>query len=215
MNELIALLRQEQDIKEMIEQEKIKQERLEKTYHEQNISIYKNNYLMQERKNKLTQLYVQQETYESAEKQFQKKDLYFTLLFLFMNLIMVITFFISNMGLTIAYIFILIDLLQIPIFQLYTHKEKKIISQCDIQELRHHIAILERDEYTMRLQQIDAELEKDILLKTLNDSKKRLTQLNEALTRIEDKKNTIIFSAEYEETIQPEEKTYQKRISKF
>ena len=43
----------------------------------------------------------------------------------------------------------------------------------------------------------------------------KVITLEEALKRIEEQKNDIIFSAEYEETILTEKKTYQKKISKF
>ena len=52
MQELIALLKQEKDIKQLIEQEKMKQSRLEKTFHEQNTTIYKNNSVIQEQTQK-------------------------------------------------------------------------------------------------------------------------------------------------------------------
>ena len=68
---------------------------------------------------------------------------------------------------------------------------------------------------TIEQKQKTMETEQESFQHVLTQSKKRLSQLNDALKRIEEQKNNIIFSVEYEETILPEEKTYQKKISKF
>ena len=74
MQELIALLKQEKDIKLLIEQEKMKQTRLEKTFHEQNTTIYKNNSVLQEQIQKKQRLSQQQMIYENANEKYHLKQ---------------------------------------------------------------------------------------------------------------------------------------------
>lgn len=219
MNELIALLRQEQDIKEMIEQEKIKQERLEKTYHEQNISIYKNNSFIQDKTHKREQLYQQQTLYQNTYHKFTSKQQqyykFIILLDLILFIIAPIVATITQFGMTVYIVFALIALLQIPSYYLYLYKENKILNQYNNQEITSNIKEISKELDTIEQKQKTMETEQESFQHVLTQSKKRLSQLNDALKRIEEQKNNIIFSVEYEETILPEEKTYQKKISEF
>ena len=219
MNELIALLRQEQDIKEMIEQEKIKQERLEKTYHEQNISIYKNNSFIQDKTHKREQLYQQQTLYQNTYHKFTSKQQqyykFIILLDLILFIIAPIVATITQFGMTVYIVFALIALLQIPSYYLYLYKENKILNQYNNQEITSNIKEISKELDKISEKQNNIKTTNKQIEQALLQSKQRLLQLNQALTRIEEQKNNIIFSVEYEETILPEEKTYQKKISKF
>ena len=219
MNELIALLRQEQDIKEMIEQEKIKQERLEKTYHEQNISIYKNNSFIQDKTHKREQLYQQQTLYQNTYHKFTSKQQqyykFIILLDLILFIIAPIVATITQFGMTVYIVFALIALLQIPSYYLYLYKENKILNQYNIHELTSNIKEISKELDKISEKQNNIKKTNEQIEQALLQSKQRLLQLNQALTRIEEQKNNIIFSVEYEETMLPEEKTYQKKISKF
>lgn len=219
MQELIALLKQEKDIKQLIEQEKMKQSRLEKTFHEQNTTIYKNNSVIQEQTQKKQRLSQQQTIYENANEKYhlkQKQYIQFVILF---NLILLIISpmmqIITQLGMVLYIGLALIAILQIPCYCLYLYKENKTLKQYNIHELTSNIKEISKELDKISEKQNNIKKTNEQIEQALLQSKQRLLQLNEALTRIEDKKNTIIFSAEYEETIQPEEKTYQKRISKF
>lgn len=219
MNELIALLRQEKDIKQLIEQEKMKQSRLEKTFHEQNTTIYKNNSVIQEQTQKKQRLSQQQTIYENANEKYhlkQKQYIQFVILF---NLILLIISpmmqIITQLGMVLYIGLALIAILQIPCYCLYLYKENKTLKQYNIHELTSNIKEISKELDKISEKQNNIKKTNEQIEQALLQSKQRLLQLNQALTRIEEQKNNIIFSVEYEETILPEEKTYQKKISKF
>lgn len=219
MRELIALLRQEKDIKEMIKQEKIKQERLENTCHEQNISIYKNNSFIQEQTQKREQLYQQQTLYQNTYHKFTSKQKqyykFIILLDFILFIIAPIVSIVTQLGMAVYIIFAIIAFLQIPSYHLYLYKENKILKQYNNQEITSNINEISKELDDIEQKQKTMEIEQKGFQHILIQSKKRLSQLNDALKRIEEQKNDIIFSAEYEETILTEKKTYQKKISKF
>lgn len=219
MQELIALLKQEKDIKQLIEQEKMKQSRLEKTFHEQNTTIYKNNSVIQEQTQKKQRLSQQQTIYENANEKYhlkQKQYIQFVILF---NLILLIISpmmqIITQLGMVLYIGLALIAILQIPCYCLYLYKENKTLRQYNIHELTSNIKEISKELDKISEKQNNIKKTNEQIEQALLQSKQRLLQLNQALTRIEEQKNNIIFSVEYEETILPEEKTYQKRISKF
>lgn len=219
MQELIALLKQEKDIKQLIEQEKMKQSRLEKTFHEQNTTIYKNNSVIQEQTQKKQRLSQQQTIYENANEKYhlkQKQYIQFVILF---NLILLIISpmmqIITQLGMVLYIGLALIAILQIPGYYLYLYKENKTLKQYNIHELISNIKEISKELGEISEKQNDIKTTNKQIEQALLQSKQRLLQLNQALTRIEEQKNNIIFSVEYEETILPEEKTYQKKISKF
>lgn len=219
MQELIALLKQEKDIKQLIEQEKMKQSRLEKTFHEQNTTIYKNNSVIQEQTQKKQRLSQQQTIYENANEKYhlkQKQYIQFVILF---NLILLIISpmmqIITQLGMVLYIGLALIAILQIPCYCLYLYKENKTLKQYNIHELTSNIKEISKELDKISEKQNNIKKTNEQIEQALLQSKQRLLQLNQALTRIEEQKNNIIFSVEYEETILPEEKTYQKRISKF
>lgn len=219
MQELIALLKQEKDIKQLIEQEKMKQSRLEKTFHEQNTTIYKNNSVIQEQTQKKQRLSQQQTIYENANEKYhlkQKQYIQFVILF---NLILLIISpmmqIITQLGMVLYIGLALIAILQIPGYYLYLYKENKTLKQYNIHELTSNIKEISKELDKISEKQNNIKKTNEQIEQALLQSKQRLLQLNQALTRIEEQKNNIIFSVEYEETILPEEKTYQKKISKF
>lgn len=219
MQELIALLKQEKDIKQLIEQEKMKQSRLEKTFHEQNTTIYKNNSVIQEQTQKKQRLSQQQTLYENANEKYhlkQKQYIQFVILF---NLILLIISpmmqIITQLGMVLYIGLALIAILQIPCYCLYLYKENKTLKQYNIHELTSNIKKISKELDKISEKQNNIKKTNEQIEQALLQSKQRLLQLNQALTRIEEQKNNIIFSVEYEETILPEEKTYQKKISKF
>ncbi len=219
MQELIALLKQEKDIKQLIEQEKMKQSRLEKTFHEQNTTIYKNNSVIQEQTQKKQRLSQQQTIYENANEKYhlkQKQYIQFVILF---NLILLIISpmmqIITQLGMVLYIGLALIAILQIPCYCLYLYKENKTLKQYNIHELTSNIKEISKELDKISEKQNNIKKTNEQIEQALLQSKQRLLQLNQALTRIEEQKNNIIFSVEYEETILPEEKTYQKKISKF
>jgi len=219
MQELIALLKQEKDIKQLIEQEKMKQSRLEKTFHEQNTTIYKNNSVIQEQTQKKQRLSQQQTIYENANEKYhlkQKQYIQFVILF---NLILLIISpmmqIITQLGMVLYIGLALIAILQIPGYYLYLYKENKTLKQYNIHELISNIKEISKELDKISEKQNNIKTTNKQIEQALLQSKQRLLQLNQALTRIEEQKNNIIFSVEYEESILPEEKTYQKRISKF
>ena len=219
MQELIALLKQEKDIKQLIEQEKMKQSRLEKTFHEQNTTIYKNNSVIQEQTQKKQRLSQQQTIYENANEKYhlkQKQYIQFVILF---NLILLIISpmmqIITQLGMVLYIGLALIAILQIPCYCLYLYKENKTLKQYNIHELTSNIKEISKELDKFSEKQNNIKKTNEQIEQALLQSKQRLLQLNQALTRIEEQKNNIIFSVEYEETILPEEKTYQKKISKF
>lgn len=219
MQELIALLKQEKDIKQLIEQEKMKQSRLEKTFHEQNTTIYKNNSVIQEQTQKKQRLSQQQTIYENANEKYhlkQKQYIQFVILF---NLILLIISpmmqIITQLGMVLYIGLALIAILQIPGYYLYLYKENKTLKQYNIHELISNIKEISKELDKISEKQNNIKTTNKQIEQALLQSKQRLLQLNQALTRIEEQKNNIIFSVEYEETILPEEKTYQKKISKF
>lgn len=219
MQELIALLKQEKDIKLLIEQEEMKQTRLEKTFHEQNTTIYKNNSVIQEQTQKKLRLSQQQTIYENANEKYHLKQKQYVQFIILFNLILLILSpmmqIMTQLGMILYIGLALIAILQIPGYYLYLYKENKTLKQYNIHELISNIKEISKE--------LDKISEKQNNIKTINkqieqallQSKQRLLQLNQALTRIEEQKNNIIFSVEYEETMLPEEKTYQKKISKF
>lgn len=219
MQELIALLKQEKDIKLLIEQEEMKQTRLEKTFHEQNTTIYKNNSVIQEQTQKKLRLSQQQTIYENANEKYHLKQKQYVQFIILFNLILLILSpmmqIMTQLGVVLYIGLALIAILQIPGYYLYLYKENKTLKQYNIHELISNIKEISKE--------LDKISEKQNNIKTINkqieqallQSKQRLLQLNQALTRIEEQKNNIIFSVEYEETMLPEEKTYQKKISKF
>lgn len=219
MQELIALLKQEKDIKLLIEQEEIKQARLEKTFHEQNATIYKNNSVIQEQTQKKQRLSQQQTIYENANEKYhlkQKQYIQFVILF---NLILLIISpmmqIITQLGMVLYIGLALIAILQIPCYCLYLYKENKTLKQYNIHELTSNIKEISKELDKISEKQNNIKKTNEQIEQALLQSKQRLLQLNQALTRIEEQKNNIIFSVEYEETMLPEEKTYQKKISKF
>lgn len=219
MQELIALLKQEKDIKQLIEQEKMKQSRLEKTFHEQNTTIYKNNSVIQEQTQKKQRLSQQQTIYENANEKYhlkQKQYIQFVILF---NLILLIISpmmqIMTQLGMVLYIGLALIAILQIPCYCLYLYKENKTLRQYNIHELTSNIKEISKELDKISEKQNNIKKTNEQIEQALLQSKQRLLQLNQALTRIEEQKNNIIFSVEYEETILPEEKTYQKKISKF
>ncbi len=219
MQELIALLKQEKDIKQLIEQEKMKQSRLEKTFHEQNTTIYKNNSVIQEQTQKKQRLSQQQTIYENANEKYhlkQKQYIQFVILF---NLILLIISpmmqIMTQLGMVLYIGLALIAILQIPCYCLYLYKENKTLKQYNIHELTSNIKEISKELDKISEKQNNIKKTNEQIEQALLQSKQRLLQLNQALTRIEEQKNNIIFSVEYEETILPEEKTYQKKISKF
>lgn len=219
MQELIALLKQEKDIKQLIEQEKMKQSRLEKTFHEQNTTIYKNNSVIQEQTQKKQRLSQQQTIYENANEKYhlkQKQYIQFVILF---NLILLILSpmmqIITQLGMVLYIGLALIAILQIPCYCLYLYKENKTLKQYNIHELTSNIKEISKELDKISEKQNNIKKTNEQIEQALLQSKQRLLQLNQALTRIEEQKNNIIFSVEYEETTLPEEKTYQKKISKF
>lgn len=219
MQELIALLKQEKDIKQLIEQEKLKQSRLEKTFHEQNTTIYKNNSVIQEQTQKKQRLSQQQTIYENANEKYhlkQKQYIQFVILF---NLILLIISpmmqIMTQLGMVLYIGLALIAILQIPCYCLYLYKENKTLKQYNIHELTSNIKEISKELDKISEKQNNIKKTNEQIEQALLQSKQRLLQLNQALTRIEEQKNNIIFSVEYEETILPEEKTYQKKISKF
>ena len=219
MQELIALLKQEKDIKQLIEQEKMKQSRLEKTFHEQNTTIYKNNSVIQEQTQKKQRLSQQQTIYENANEKYhlkQKQYIQFVILF---NLILLIISpmmqIMTQLGMVLYIGLALIAILQIPGYYLYLYKENKTLKQYNIHELTSNIKEISKELDKISEKQNNIKKTNEQIEQALLQSKQRLLQLNQALTRIEEQKNNIIFSVEYEETILPEEKTYQKKISKF
>ena len=219
MQELIALLKQEKDIKQLIEQEKMKQSRLEKTFHEQNTTIYKNNSVIQEKNQKKQRLSQQQTIYENANEKYhlkQKQYIQFVILF---NLILLIISpmmqIMTQLGMVLYIGLALIAILQIPCYCLYLYKENKTLKQYNIHELTSNIKEISKELDKISEKQNNIKKTNEQIEQALLQSKQRLLQLNQALTRIEEQKNNIIFSVEYEETILPEEKTYQKKISKF
>lgn len=219
MQELIALLKQEKDIKQLIEQEKMKQSRLEKTFHEQNTTIYKNNSVIQEQTQKKQRLSQQQTIYENANEKYhlkQKQYIQFVILF---NLILLIISpmmqIITQLGMVLYIGLALIAILQIPCYCLYLYKENKTLKQYNIHELTSNIKEISKELDKISEKQNNIKKTNEQIEQALLQSKQRLLQLNQALTRIEEQKNNIIFSVEYEETMLPEEKTYQKKISKF
>lgn len=219
MQELIALLKQEKDIKLLIEQEEMKQTRLEKTFHEQNTTIYKNNSVIQEQTQKKLRLSQQQTIYENANEKYhlkQKQYIQFVILF---NLILLIISpmmqIMTQLGVVLYIGLALIAILQIPGYYLYLYKENKTLKQYNIHELISNIKEISKELDKISEKQNNIKTTNKQIEQALLQSKQRLLQLNQALTRIEEQKNNIIFSVEYEETILPEEKTYQKKISKF
>jgi len=219
MQELIALLKQEKDIKQLIEQEKMKQSRLEKTFHEQNTTIYKNNSVIQEQTQKKQRLSQQQTIYENANEKYhlkQKQYIQFVILF---NLILLIISpmmqIMTQLGMVLYIGLALIAILQIPCYCLYLYKENKTLRQYNIHELTSNIKEISKELDKISEKQNNIKKTNEQIEQALLQSKQRLLQLNQALTRIEEQKNNIIFSVEYEETTLPEEKTYQKKISKF
>ena len=219
MQELIALLKQEKDIKQLIEQEKMKQSRLEKTFHEQNTTIYKNNSVIQEQTQKKQRLSQQQTIYENANEKYhlkQKQYIQFVILF---NLILLIISpmmqIITQLGMVLYIGLALIAILQIPCYCLYLYKENKTLKQYNIHELTSNIKEISKELDKISEKQNNIKKTNEQIEQALLQSKQRLLQLNQALTRIEEQKTNIIFSVEYEETSLPEEKTYQKKISKF
>lgn len=219
MQELIALLKQEKDIKQLIEQEKMKQSRLEKTFHEQNTTIYKNNSVIQEQTQKKQRLSQQQTIYENANEKYhlkQKQYIQFVILF---NLILLIISpmiqIMTQLGMVLYIGLALIAILQIPGYYLYLYKENKTLKQYNIHELTSNIKEISKELDKISEKQNNIKKTNEQIEQALLQSKQRLLQLNQALTRVEEQKNNIIFSVEYEETILPEEKTYQKKISKF
>ena len=109
----------------------------------------------------------------------------------------------------------LVAILQIPGYYLYLYKENKILKQYNIQELTSNIKEISKVLDEISKKQNDIKTTNKQIEQALLQSKQRLLQLNQALTRIEEQKNNIIFSVEYEETMLPDKKTYQKKISKF
>lgn len=219
MQELIALLKQEKDIKQLIEQEKMKQSRLEKTFHEQNTTIYKNNSVIQEQTQKKQRLSQQQTIYENANEKYHLKQKQYVQFIILFNLILLILSpmmqIITQLGMVLYIGLALIAILQIPCYCLYLYKENKTLKQYNIHELTSNIKEISKELDKISEKQNNIKKTNEQIEQALLQSKQRLLQLNQALTRIEEQKNNIIFSVEYEETILPEEKTYQKKISKF
>lgn len=219
MQELIALLKQEKDIKQLIEQEKMKQSRLEKTFHEQNTTIYKNNSVIQEQTQKKQRLSQQQTIYENANEKYHLKQKQYIQFIILFNLILLILSpmmqIITQLGMVLYIGLALIAILQIPCYCLYLYKENKTLKQYNIHELTSNIKEISKELDKISEKQNNIKKTNEQIEQALLQSKQRLLQLNQALTRIEEQKNNIIFSVEYEETILPEEKTYQKKISKF
>lgn len=219
MQELIALLKQEKDIKQLIEQEKMKQSRLEKTFHEQNTTIYKNNSVIQEQTQKKQRLSQQQTIYENANEKYHLKQKQYVQFIILFNLILLILSpmiqIMTQLGMVLYIGLALIAILQIPGYYLYLYKENKTLKQYNIHELISNIKEISKELDKISEKQNNIKTTNKQIEQALLQSKQRLLQLNQALTRIEEQKNNIIFSVEYEETILPEEKTYQKKISKF
>ena len=219
MQELIALLKQEKDIKQLIEQEKMKQSRLEKTFNEQNNTIYKNNSVIQEQTQKKQRLSQQQTIYENANEKYHLKQKQYVQFIILFNLILLIISpmiqIMTQLGMVLYIGLALIAILQIPCYCLYLYKENKTLKQYNIHELTSNIKEISKELDKISEKQNNIKKTNEQIEQALLQSKQRLLQLNQALTRIEEQKNNIIFSVEYEETILPEEKTYQKKISKF
>ena len=219
MQELIALLKQEKDIKLLIEQEEMKQTRLEKTFHEQNTTIYKNNSVIQEQTQKKLRLSQQQTIYENANEKYHLKQKQYVQFIILFNLILLILSpmmqIMTQLGVVLYIGLALIAILQIPGYYLYLYKENKTLKQYNIHELISNIKEISKELDKISEKQNDIKTTNKQIEQALLQSKQRLLELNQALTRIEEQKNNIIFSVEYEETMLPEEKTYQKKISKF
>ena len=219
MQELIALLKQEKDIKQLIEQEEMKQSRLEKTFHEQNTTIYKNNSVIQEQTQKKQRLSQQQTIYENANEKYHLKQKQYVQFIILFNLILLILSpmmqIMTQLGVVLYIGLALIAILQIPGYYLYLYKENKTLKQYNIHELISNIKEISKELDKISEKQNNIKTTNKQIEQALLQSKQRLLQLNQALTRIEEQKNNIIFSVEYEETMLPEEKTYQKKISKF
>ena len=122
---------------------------------------------------------------------------------------------ITQLGMVLYIGLALIAILQIPGYYLYLYKENKTLKQYNIHELTSNIKEISKELDKISEKHNNIKKTNEQIEQALLQSKQRLLQLNQALTRIEEQKNNIIFSVEYEETILPEEKTYQKKISKF
>ena len=198
MQELIALLKKEQEIQGKMITENKKLEKMKSIRQMQYVNIYKINNEIQEMCAKLRQLNMDKQTYQKAQTNITQKQKSYLQLMTILNIILLILAttlaFLTSIGITSYMVAAIVALLEIPVYHLYILKDRNTLKQTNIDELHKESQEINEALSELKKHQRIIEQENHRLETEYKNTQRHLQQLHHLLEQINEQKEQFTQS---------------------
>ena len=198
MQELIALLKKEQEIQGKMITENKKLEKMKSIRQMQYVNIYKINNEIQEMCAKLRQLNMDKQTYQKAQTHISQKQKSYLQLMTILNIILLILAttlaFLTSIGITSYMVAAIVALLEIPVYHLYILKDRNTLKQTNIDELHKESQEINEALSELKKHQRIIEQENQRLETEYKNTQRHLQQLHHLLEQINEQKEQFTQS---------------------